>query len=120
MASTVISFRLPTEVYEALLISKQSGESDGTAAVRLLSERLGYIPKATGYIETLTVEQAEEMIATEVDRRCENLVNSYTDICSRIERLEAALATLKAAAKKTSTTRTSSGRKLTKDSAKNA
>ena len=119
MASSVISFRLPQEVYEALLEAKQPGESDGTAAVRLLSERLGYIPKAAGYIETLTVEQAEEIIANEVDRRYENLANIINDMNNRMQTVEGELAALKAAANKPSTPKTSSGRKLTKVSAKN-
>jgi proteasome assembly chaperone (PAC2) family protein len=119
MASTVISFRLPQELYEALLAEKQLGESDGTAAIRLLGERLGYIAKATGYIETLTVEKAEEMIAVEVDRRLENVVNTVNELLHKMEALEAELTALKAPVKKPSTPRTSSGRKLTKDSTKN-
>jgi hypothetical protein len=119
MASTVISFRLPQELYDALLDEKQPGESDGTAAIRLLGERLGYIPKATGYIETLTVEQAKEMIALEVDRRYTHLVNTINDMNDRTRALEEQVAALKAPAKRPSTTRASSGKKLTKDSAKN-
>ena len=118
MASTVISFRLPDDIYQALLSEKQPGESDGTAAIRLLSERLGYIPKAAGYIETLSVQQAEEMIANEVDRRYKSLIDIINDMNDRTKAVEGELAALKAAANKPSVPRTSSGRKLTKDSVK--
>lgn len=120
MASSVISFRLPTEIYDALIAEKQPGESDGTAAIRLLGERLGYIPKAAGYIETLTVEKAEELIAIAVNQRYENLSNILADTRQQLENLQKEVAALKAPTKKPSTPRTSSGRKLTKDSAKNA
>lgn len=120
MASSVISFRLPTEIYDALVAEKQPGESDGTAAIRLLSERLGFTPRAAGYSETLTLDKAEELIALEVDKRYSNLTNILSDTRNQLEELQKEVAALKAPAKKTLTPRTSSGRKLTKDSTKKA
>lgn len=118
MSSTLISFRLPSEIYDALVAEKQPGESDGTAAIRLLSERLGFTPRAKGYAEFVTTEQVLLLIEIEVANRTSNLAALLADTRNQLEELKATCVP-KVRQARARTTRISSDKKLTKVSAKN-
>jgi len=136
MTSTLISFRLPAEIYDALIAEKEPGESDGTAAIRLLAERLGYTPKAKGYTQSLDTDKIQELVQDEVTRQTSNLAALLTDTRNQLEELKSSCvpkvrqpkATTtrvssgnvpKVRQPKATTTRVSSGKKLTKVSDKN-
>ncbi len=119
MTSTLISFRLPAEIYDALIAEKELGESDGTAAIRLLAERLGYTPKVKGYTQSLDTEKIQELVEIEVSRQTSNLAALLTDTRNQLEELKNSCVP-KVRQPRTQTTKSSSGRKLTKVSAKNA
>ena len=119
MSSTLISFRLPAEIYDALIAEKEPGESDGTAAIRLLAERLGFTPRAKGYTQSLDTEKIQELIQIEVTRQNSNLLALLTDTRNQLEELKVTCVP-KVRQAKTPTTRASSGKKLTKDLSKNA
>ena len=118
MSSTLISFRLPAEIYDALIAEKEPGESDGTAAIRLLAERLGYTPKAKGYTQSLDTDKIQELVQDEVTRQTSNLAALLTDTRNQLEELKASCVP-KVRQPKATTTRVSSGKKLTKVSDKN-
>ena len=119
MSSILISFRLPTEIYDALIAEKEPGESDGTAAVRLLAERLGYTPKSKGYVQSLDTDKIQELIEIEVSKQTSNLAALLTDTRNQLEELKVTCVP-KVRQAKTQASRASSGKKLTKDLSKNA
>ncbi len=118
MTSTLISFRLPAEIYDALIAEKESGESDGTAAIRLLAERLGFTPKAKSYVQSLDTEKIQELIQIEVERQNSNLVALLTDTRNQLEELKLNCVP-KVRQSRTQTPKASSSKKLTKDLPKN-
>ncbi len=119
MGSTLISFRLPDEIYSALIAEKEHGESDGVAAIRLLGERLGVVSKAKGYVEIPTMEKIQELIEVEVARQNSNLVALLTDTRNQLEDIRSGCLPKVSQPKATTAKKSSSSRKLTKISDKN-